>query len=269
MRVMVHKNSILGLWLLLGSLQASQQDNDFVVDEGGILQATEVRQVEQLLASLYADKGFDFRFVTVNNLGGNPVNVISQAKAQELGVKGPGYKIACMIFVSGKEKKLSLQFSPALEWAVPDSEGVSIKREIINAFRSGNFAQGVIDGFLKINFLADQSNWTIDYANYEELRASPTDSQDKIVSLRASTVTKRFAKEKLGDEQFSDSYFIYLRSPDSKLVKLHFPKYSLDQIRDLIARGRGIVFGRVAASNPLDLNFLGWTEPSETSEETN
>ena len=250
---------ILLIWaLLVGLPLLSQPLPKSVRDDGDILKPTENRQIEQLLNSIYDDKGFDFRLVTIDSLAGRSVRETSLDKADEIGLKGPGYKISGLIFISSKEKKLSLEFSPALEWKVPESENLYIKRELINAFRSGNFAQGIIDAFLRINFLAGESKWAVDFDSFDDLKSKISIASGRIVRMKIQTVTKEFPQEKLTDDQFADSNFIYVRASDNKLVKLHFPKYSLGQIQDLIVQREGIVFGRVVEVNPLDLNFLGW-----------
>ena len=262
---MLFKSPIPSLWLPILQVLVipvfAQSPPDFVVDDGSVLNAAETRQVKQLLSGLYTDNGYDFRLITIDNLAGRPVRETSLAKARELGIKGQGYKISGLIFISSKEKKLSLEFSPAVEWIIPDSETAYIKREMINAFRSGNFAQGIIDGFLRLNFLVDESHRAVDFDNYDQLIGNISTANNKIVSFKATVVTKHFSQEKLTDEQFASNYFIYVRAVDNKLVKLNFSKYSLGQIQEMMARGEGIIFGRVVQTNPLDLNFLGWTGP--------
>lgn len=267
---MIYKGAIRGLCLSILQVLVipafAQSLPDFVMDDGKILNPAEARQINQLLTGLYTDKGYDFRLISIDNLAGGSLRETSLIKAREIGIKGQGYKIAGMIFISSQEKKLSLEFSPAVEWIIPDSEGAYIKREMTNAFRSGNFAQGIIDGFLRMNFLADESKWAVDFDTYDQLRDNISTGIGKIVSLTAVTVTKQFSSEKLTEEQFAKNYFIYVRAPDNTLVKLNFSKYSLGQIQELIARGEGVVFGRVIETNPLDLNFLGWVGLNEDSQ---
>ena len=97
---MMHKSlirPILLIWVLLVGLPLlSQPLPKSVRDDGDILKPTENRQIEQLLNSIYDDKGFDFRLVTIDSLAGRSVRETSLDKADEIGLKAGMGQSTCI-----------------------------------------------------------------------------------------------------------------------------------------------------------------------------
>jgi len=233
-------------------------DGPFIYDSAQFLNSSQVRELERILGDFQESLNLRLVLCTVPSLNGLPVKKVSEEIFHELGYKGPGYFHAAMILLSGKEKKLSVQFSSSLEWKIPDQDALYLKREMVNYFRTGNFYEGIKNGFNQIAFSFELEDWKIDPEAYQNLQSEFVNSINKVIRLECTTVTRQFKPEKISEEQFRESYFIFIKDDIGKLVKLHFSKNALGQIQELMENKGGVVYVRIVSSNPLDTNFLGY-----------
>jgi len=237
---------------------ASGVSGPFIYDSAQFLNTAQVRELNRILENYQENLNLKLVLCTVDSLSGLPVKTISEKVFKELGYKGPGYYHTAMILLSGKEKKLGVVFSSSLEWKIPDQEALYLKREMVNYFRSGNFYQGIKNGFEQIAFSFESEDWELDSEVYQNLQNEFVNSINKVMRLECSTVTRQFSQEKIGEEQFMESYFIFVKDTLGKLVKIRFSKNALEQIQKLMENKGGVVYVRIINSNPLDTNFLGY-----------
>lgn len=238
----------------------SAEEGPQVIDQANIFTQSQKAQITKQLQRYHQELGISLMLYTVSSLEGKAVSQYSREIALQQGFRGEGLNLEGMIFISDLEKKVSIECGSGLEWSVPELFSRDINAEMIGYFKKGKFIEGVQLGFQKIVELAKKSSWTVEYTNTEKVKEEFVNGIGRVMALECRAVSKRIKEGMIGDDQINDAYFIYVKSLQNQLVKLHFTKYAVGQIEDLISRGHTKIYGRIAKTTPLDLDFLGFIE---------
>ena len=245
---------------VLTCLGQGKTDPQYIYDQANILNPSEQKKLKNILEEYHHGLGIHLIFYTTESLEEKKVKAYSQQIAQELGFRDMGMNLEGMIFMSGQERQVSIECGSGLEWTVPDVFIREIKQEMVDFFRRDSFYNGIILGFKRIYDYASKASWDVDYYSTQKLKEEFVNGINRIMILECTAVSKRIKDGMVGMDQISNSYFIYVKDPQNKLVKLHFTKYTIPQIEQLIAQGQTKIYARIAKTTPLDVDFLGFVE---------
>jgi len=245
------------LLLLLGIGHAHAQLPAYVVDKGDFLSSEEQEELKTVLRDYQRHEGVQFYLYTVASLGGTTISQAANLTAQRIGLNMHGTNNTALIFLSKKEQKIYIAVGWGLEWSLTDEVTKIIKREVIGQFKYGNFYEGIKLGFTRMLEYAKDQRWQVSFNNAEELGNSKAFTVGAIALLQCQVVSTKFREERIADAQYSDKYFIYVKTGGGAITKLHFSRQAFADIQKLLQAGKGRVYGRIKVANPLDLNFLG------------
>ena len=121
-----------------------------VDDQAGLLSpaaenriATELAQLEQRTSDQVAVK-------TVPNLGGQTIEQVALATARSAALGHKGKDNGVLLLVAPHEKKVRIETGRGIAGVLTDAEAGVIVREMVGAFRSGQFENGIESGVRSI-----------------------------------------------------------------------------------------------------------------------
>ena len=171
-----------------------------VNDYAGILDSSQVTQIERALAAFESKTTTQVVLLTVASLDGDAIEQYAIRVAEKWKVGQKGKDNGVILVVAPNERKVRIEVGYGLEGSLTDLEASKIIRHvIIPAFKSGNFYAGIVgglDGVMKAaegEFKAPEKNSS--YGRYESKKGRSIFST--IVSilifiLLISTRTGRF-----------------------------------------------------------------------------
>jgi uncharacterized protein len=118
-----------------------------VVDEAGLLSAAERDRLVAQLAAHESATGQQVVVVTLNSLQGYPIEDFGYRLGRAWGIGEKGKNTGALLIVAPKERAVRIEVGYGLEGKLTDALSRSIiERDIVPAFRQGQFARGIIDG---------------------------------------------------------------------------------------------------------------------------
>ena len=118
-----------------------------VVDEAGLLSAAERDRLVTQLAAHESATGQQVVVVTLNSLQGYPIEDFGYRLGRAWGIGEKGKNTGALLIVAPKERAVRIEVGYGLEGKLTDALSRSIiERDIVPAFRQGQFARGIIDG---------------------------------------------------------------------------------------------------------------------------
>jgi uncharacterized protein len=118
-----------------------------VVDEAGLLSAPERDRLVGELAAHERDTGQQVVVVTLRSLQGLPIEDFGYRLGRVWGIGEKGKNTGALLVVAPKERAVRIEVGYGLEGLLTDALSRSIiERDILPAFRQGQFARGIIDG---------------------------------------------------------------------------------------------------------------------------
>jgi uncharacterized protein len=119
-----------------------------VNDYASLLDSSQEKQLEDRLAAFEAKTGHQFALLTVPSLQGTPI--------EEFGIKvGEAWRLGnkerddgLVLIVASQDRKMRIEVGYGLEGEIPDAVASRVIREVLQpAFRRGDYASGIRDGF--------------------------------------------------------------------------------------------------------------------------
>jgi len=118
-----------------------------VVDEAGLLSAAERDRLVGQLAAHERATGQQVVVVTLRSLQGLPIEDFGYRLGRVLGIGEKGKSTGALLIVAPSEHAVRIEVGYGLEGLLTDALARSIiERDILPAFRQGQFARGIIDG---------------------------------------------------------------------------------------------------------------------------
>jgi uncharacterized protein len=118
-----------------------------VVDEVGLLSASERDRLVAQLAAHESATGQQVVVVTLNSLQGYPIEDFGYRLGRAWGIGEKGKNTGALLIVAPKERAVRIEVGYGLEGRLTDALSRSIvERDILPAFRQGQFARGIMDG---------------------------------------------------------------------------------------------------------------------------
>jgi uncharacterized protein len=145
--------ALIGFLLLLACHGAVAAEPVFpalsgrVVDEAGLLSAAERERLTSQLAAHERATGQQVVVVTVRSLQGYPIEDFGYQLGRAWGIGEKGKNTGALLIVAPNERAVRIEVGYGLEGLLTDALSRSIiERDILPAFRQGQFARGIIDG---------------------------------------------------------------------------------------------------------------------------
>ena len=118
-----------------------------VVDEAGLLSAAERERLTAQLAAHEQATGQQVVVVTLRSLQGYPIEDFGYRLGRAWGIGEKGKNTGALLIVSPTERAVRIEVGYGLEGLLTDALSRSIiERDILPAFRQGQFARGIMDG---------------------------------------------------------------------------------------------------------------------------
>jgi uncharacterized protein len=118
-----------------------------VVDEAGLLSAADRERLTNQLASHERATGQQVVVVTLRSLQGYPIEDFGYRLGRAWGIGEKGKNTGALLIVAPSERAVRIEVGYGLEGLLTDALSRSIiERDILPAFRQGQFARGIIDG---------------------------------------------------------------------------------------------------------------------------
>lgn len=145
--------ALLGFLLLLAYRGAVAAEPVFpalsgrVVDEAGLLSAAERDRLINQLAAHERATGQQVVVVTLRSLQGYPIEDFGYRLGRAWGIGEKGKNTGALLIVAPNERAVRIEVGYGLEGLLTDALSRSIiERDILPAFRQGQFARGIMDG---------------------------------------------------------------------------------------------------------------------------
>jgi uncharacterized protein len=118
-----------------------------VVDEAGLLSAAERERLTGQLAAHEQATGQQVVVVTLRSLQGLPIEDFGYRLGRAWGIGEKGKSTGALLAVAPSEHAVRIEVGYGLEGLLTDALSRSIiERDILPAFRQGQFARGIVDG---------------------------------------------------------------------------------------------------------------------------
>jgi uncharacterized protein len=118
-----------------------------VVDEAGLLSAAERERLTAQLAAHERATGQQVVVVTLRSLQGLPIEDFGYRLGRAWGIGEKGKNTGALLVVAPSERAVRIEVGYGLEGLLTDALSRSIiERDILPAFRQGQFARGIVDG---------------------------------------------------------------------------------------------------------------------------
>jgi len=121
-----------------------------VDDEANLLSATVEQRIEVELAELERHTTDQVAVRTVTSLDGRPIEDVALVTARSAGLGIKGKDNGVLLLVAPQEKKVRIETGRGIAGVLTDAEAGAIVREMIGAFRSGQFENGIESGVRSI-----------------------------------------------------------------------------------------------------------------------
>lgn len=145
--------TLAALVLLLIALGAPLQAQTFptltgrVVDQAGLLNADQVRQIAARSEALEKASGRQFVVATVNSLEGRDIQDYGYRLGRHWGIGTKEENDGVLLLVAPNERKVRIEVGYGLEPILTDAlSSVIINRQILPRFRDGDMAGGIVAG---------------------------------------------------------------------------------------------------------------------------
>jgi uncharacterized protein len=145
--------ALVGFLLLLACRGAVAAEPVFpalsgrIVDEAGLLSAADRERLSSQLAAHERATGQQVVVVTLRSLQGYPIEDFGYRLGRAWGIGEKGKNTGALLIVAPSERAVRIEVGYGLEGLLTDALSRSIiERDILPAFRQGQFARGIMDG---------------------------------------------------------------------------------------------------------------------------
>jgi len=131
----------------------------FVTDQGKLLQAAEVKKLDNGLRRYAASTGTQVVVVTVPSLGGTDVTDYSRQLGTTWGIGQRGKNNGVMVLLAAKEHQVAIEAGSGLKEVItPALTSRIINQEMTPAFKQGNYFAGLRKGLSSLMLAANPSS---------------------------------------------------------------------------------------------------------------
>jgi uncharacterized protein len=141
------------LLMLMGMAGAASAAPDFpalsgrVVDQANLLSPEREALLTEKLAALEASTGDQLVVVTLNSLGGDEIETYGYQLGRAWGIGQAETDSGVLLIVAPNERKVRIEVGYGLEPVLTDAlSALIIQEQILPAFRTGGFEQGITQG---------------------------------------------------------------------------------------------------------------------------
>ncbi len=121
-----------------------------VDDQAGLLSPAAETRIAAELAQLEQRTSDQVAVKTVATLDGETIEQVALATARSAGLGHKGKDNGVLLLVAPHEKKVRIETGRGITGVLTDAEAGAIVREMVGAFRSGQFENGIEDGVRSI-----------------------------------------------------------------------------------------------------------------------
>jgi uncharacterized protein len=155
MRTATRHSARLGVWIALIFLACRAWGAELqfpalsgrVVDQAGILSAATQSRLTEMLAGYEKTTGEQVVIVTLASLQGTPIENFGYQLGRAWGIGQKGKNTGALLIIAPKERAVRIEVGYGLEDRLTDAISRAIvERDIIPAFRKGDYDRGVIAG---------------------------------------------------------------------------------------------------------------------------
>jgi len=130
----------------LWTSSARSQENFYVQDTAGVINAPTRTAVTALLSELEQKTGAQFVVLTVKTTGGVPIEQFSLEKAQSMRLGRKDVDDGLLLLIAVEDRKYRFETGYGLEQVLPDSLLGSVgRRYLVPSFKRGDYSQGILD----------------------------------------------------------------------------------------------------------------------------
>jgi uncharacterized protein len=127
------------------------KNDGWVTDLAGLLSPEEERGLELLMESYEEGSEHEIAVLTVEDLGGNPIENFALAVAREWGI-GKEMHNGALFVVAKNDRKMRIEVGRGLEGALPDVVAARIIRDVVTPeFKRGAFPAGIRAGVVAMH----------------------------------------------------------------------------------------------------------------------
>jgi uncharacterized protein len=123
----------------------------FVNDFAGVIDSRTEDEIQNAAVQLYERTGAQVVVVTIDSLGGEPLEIYAVKLFREWGIGEADKNNGVIILVAIEDRMSRIEVGYGLEGALPDGKTGRIQDNyMIPAFKEGNYSEGILVGFLAI-----------------------------------------------------------------------------------------------------------------------
>lgn len=143
-----------------------------VVDEANLLEPATEAALQTRLATLEQETGDQLVVVTVNDMGGLPIEDYGYQLGRHWGIGQAQQNNGVLLIVAPNDRKVRIEVGYGLEGILTDAMStLIIQNQILPKFRTGSFNQGIVDGVTAIE---------------QQLRLDPVEAQARADAAAAA-----------------------------------------------------------------------------------
>lgn len=118
-----------------------------VVDNAGVLSSSEETEISNYIKAVERSSGAQIAVLVIDSLEGESLEMFSYKTAKEWALGEESNDNGVLLLVSINDRKMRIEVGHGLEGILTDATSGYIIRNIITpSFKSGDFAQGIMDG---------------------------------------------------------------------------------------------------------------------------
>lgn len=129
-----------------------------IMDDGNLLTPEQEDTIYALIQDLETNIGSQIAVLTLESLGGQPINDLSLQIANEMHLGRKDYDDGVLIIVAARDHQMRIEVGLGLEKIIKDEIAARINREDMGPrFRKGDFFNGIKIGVEKIKNLIEEN----------------------------------------------------------------------------------------------------------------
>jgi uncharacterized protein len=129
-----------------------------IMDDGNLLTPEQEETIYALIQDLETNIGSQIAVLTLESLGGQPMNDLSTQIANEMHLGRKDYDDGVLIIVAARDHQMRIEVGLGLEKIINDDIAARINREDMGPrFREGDFFNGIKIGVEKIKDMIEEN----------------------------------------------------------------------------------------------------------------
>jgi len=120
------------------------QPQGYVSDFAGAIDAGSRQRIDAYCAAVEKATGAQLAFVTITDLGGEPVEDVANLLFRKWGIGKKGENNGALLLLSIRDRRSRLEVGYGLEPILPDGAAGALLREMRPALKAGNFGEAML-----------------------------------------------------------------------------------------------------------------------------